>query len=61
LILYKWRQSELTIRVKLARSALFPKCDWNMPRLLAQNAQDPLWIKISSDMTAQRHKNKADL
>lgn len=58
LILYKWRQKRIDNPCEACPLGLFPTCDWNMPRLLAQNSQDPLWIKISSDMTAQRHKNK---
>lgn len=60
LILYKWRQKQIDNPCEACPLGLFPTCDWNMPRLLAQNAQDPLWIKINSDMTAQRPKNKDD-
>ena len=61
LILYKWRQKRIDNPCEACPLGLFPTCDWNMPRLLAQNAQNPLWIKISTDMTAQQHKNRDDL
>src|SRR5665647_1992970 len=47
LILYKWRQKRINNPCETCPLGTFPTCDWNMPRLLAQNSQDLLWIKIA--------------
>lgn len=52
--LYVWRQRRINNPCDGCPLGTFPTCDWNMPRLLAQNAQDPLWIQISADRVAQR-------
>ena len=56
LILYKWRQKRINKPCETCPLGIFPTCDWNMPRLLAQNNQDPLWIKINADLTVQNFK-----
>ena len=56
LILYKWRQKRINNPCETCPLGIFPTCDWNMPRLLAQNNQDPLWIKINAYLTAQNFK-----
>lgn len=48
--LYKWRQKRINNPCETCPLGTFPTCDWNMPRLLAQNCQDPVWIKIAEDM-----------
>lgn len=53
LALFKLRQKRINNPCDTCPLGAFPTCEWNMPRLLAQNNQDPLWLKISNDMTAQ--------
>ena len=50
LILYKWRQRRINNPCDTCPLGTFPTCDWNMPRLLAKNLRDPVWIKIAQDM-----------
>lgn len=52
--LYVWRQRRINNPCDGCPLGTFPTCDWNMPRLLAQNAQDPLWLQIGADLEAQR-------
>lgn len=54
LTLYKWRQNRINNPCETCPLGIFPTCEWNMPRLLAQNNLDPLWIKISKDVTVQQ-------
>ena len=55
-ILYQWRKKRINNPCETCPLGIFPTCDWNMPRLLAQNNQDPLWITISEDLTAQKSR-----
>ena len=54
--LYKWRQSRINDPCSNCPQGRFPTCDWNMPRLLAQNANDPLWIRIAEDAAARESR-----
>ena len=53
--LYVWRQKRINNPCETCPLGAFPTCDWNMPRLLAQNSQDPLWIKIAADLNSDDH------
>jgi hypothetical protein len=51
--LFKLRQRRINNPCNNCPLGVFPTCDWNMPRLLAQNDQDPLWIKIKNEPIIQ--------
>lgn len=45
-LLYKWREARSIDPCDTCPLGHFPTCDWNMPRLLAAQIDDPLWIDI---------------
>lgn len=49
--LYKWRQKKPNNPCDTCQLGQFPTCEWNMPRLLAENTNDPVWIKIAEDFS----------
>ena len=52
--LYTWRQRRTNNPCETCPLGTFPTCDWNMPRLLEANADNPLWIKIAEDHAQQQ-------
>lgn len=49
--LYAWRQQRINDPCKGCPQGVFPTCNWNMPRLLAANGHNPLWLKIAEDLS----------
>lgn len=56
-VLYAWRQRRINNPCDGCPLGTFPTCDWNMPRLLAANDHNPLWLKIAEDLGRREHEN----
>lgn len=58
--LFTWRQARINDPCDGCPQGRFPTCDWNMPRLLAGNLDDPVWHSIALAQAQQIVESKPD-
>lgn len=50
-LLTEWRNRRTDDPCESCEAGRFPTCEWNLPRLLGQNAADPVWAEVAKSRT----------